>query len=231
MTIKLQKAVLLIGSPKGKNSASMALGKRLLAALSSRGITSETHIIRPALDSEEKTVAMGEAVEKADIVIFSFPLYVDQLPAPVIWALERIAERRKEITSTSRPWLIALVQSGLGETHHNQPAIEIMRRFADLTGFRWAGGLAMGMGGAMIGGKPGQRDRKLRNVFCGLDLAAAELAEGWPIPDEAVSLLGRKLMPRWLYVIGGNFGWRQQARRHAKTKREKLNLYARPYAR
>ena len=228
--MKSQKAVLLIGSPKGKNSASMALGKSLLTALSSRGVTSETHIIRPALDSEEKTVAMGEAAERADIVIFSFPLYVDHLPAPVIWALERIAERRKESPSTSQPWLVSLTQSGLGETHQNRPAVETMHRFADLTGFRWAGGLAMGMGGAMIGGKPGQRDGMLRNVFRGIDFAADALAEGRPIPDEAVTLLGRKLMPRWLYVIGGNFGWRQLKRKHAKTKGAKIDLYARPYA-
>jgi multimeric flavodoxin WrbA len=64
----------------------------------------------------------------------------------------------------------------------------------------------------------------------GLDLAAAELSQDRPIPGEAVSLFARKLIPHWLYFLMANFGWRQQARKHAKTKREKIDLYARPYA-
>lgn len=230
MTMKPKKAVLLIGSPKGKNSASMALGGSLLAALASHGIASETQIIRRAIEAEEKAAAMLAAVDRADVLILAFPLYVDHLPAPVIWALERISERRKENSSTSQPWLVALIQSGLGETHHNQPAVEIMHRFADLAGFRWAGGLAMGMGGAVVGRKHGDRNGMLRHAFRGIDLAAAELAEDRPIPDEAVTLLGRKIMPRWLYVIMGNFGWKWQARKHAKTKGAEIDLYARPYA-
>lgn len=225
-----KKAVLLIGSPKGKNSASMALGESLLAALASRGIISDIHFIRRAIEAEEKAAAMLDAVDTADILIFSLPLYVDHLPAPVIWALERIAERRKESSPSSQPWLVALVQSGFPETFQNQPAVEIMHRFADLAGFRWAGGLAMGMGGAVIGRKPGERDGMLRNAFRGIDLAAAELAEDRPIPDEAAVLLGRRLMPRWLYIIMANFGWKQQARKNARTTGVKIDLYARPHA-
>ncbi len=88
----------------------------------------------------------------------------------------------------------------------------------------------MGMGGSVVGGKPGERDGMLRHVFRGIDLAAAELAEGRPIPDEAIPLFGRKLMPRWLYLIMVNFGWKWQARNNAKTKGLKIDLYARPYA-
>jgi len=230
MIMKPQKAVLLIGSPRGKKSASKALGDRLLASLSGRGVACETHSIIRALEAEERAAAMLDAVEKADILILAFPLYVDHLPAPVIWALERIEERRKDGHSSPRPWLLAIVQSGFPETYQNQPAVEIMRRFADLAGFRWAGGLAMGMGGSVVGGKPGERDGMLRQVFRGIDLAAAELAGDHAIPDEAAVLFGRKLMPRWLYLIMVNFGWKRQARNNAKRKGLKIDLYARPYA-
>jgi NAD(P)H-dependent FMN reductase len=230
MIMKPQKAVFLIGSPRGKKSASRALAERLMAGLSGRGVASEIHSLTRAVESEEKAAAMLEAVEKTDILVFSFPLYVDQLPAPVVWTLERIAERRKQGRSDRHAWLAAIVQSGFPETHQNLPAVEIMRRFAESSGFRWAGGLAMGMGGAAGGQDNEKREGMLRNVFRGLDLAAVGLSQDRPIPGEAVSLFARKLMPHWLYFLMANFGWRQQARKHAKTKREKIDLYARPYA-
>jgi multimeric flavodoxin WrbA len=230
MIMKPQNAVFLIGSPRGKKSASMALAGRLMAGLTGRGVVSESHSLTRAVESAESAAAMLEAAEKADILVFSFPLYVDQLPAPVIWALDRIAERRRQTGSCSQPWLAAIVQSGFPETHQNLPSVEIMRRFAELSGFRWAGGLTMGMGGAAGGQDKGNREGMLRNVFRGLDLAAAELSQDRAIPEEAVSLFGRKLMPRWLYFLMANFGWRQQARKHAKMKKTKIDLYARPYA-
>jgi NAD(P)H-dependent FMN reductase len=231
MIMKPQKAVLLIGSPKGKKSASRALGDRLMAGLSGRGVASETHSLTRAVEAEDSAAAMLEAVEKADILVFAFPLYVDQLPAPVVWALDQIAERCKQSHSYPLPWLAAIVQSGFPETHQNLPALEIMRRYAELSGFRWAGGLAMGMGGAVSGQGSGNREGMLRHVFRGLDLAAAELSEDRPIPEEAVSLFGRRFIPRWLYFLMANFGWRQQARGHRKKAGRKIDLYARPYAR
>ena len=136
------KAVLLVGSPRGHQSASRRLGLRLLQGLSSRGMTVETHSIYGDLDAPEKEEALIAAALSADLLIFSFPLYVDHLPAPVIRTLDRIASERRENLPTFRPRLTALVQCGFPETHQNRTALDIMRRFADLNGFTWAGGLA-----------------------------------------------------------------------------------------
>lgn len=230
MIMKPRKAVLLIGSPKGKRSSSRTLGERLMAGLCSRGVAFEIHSLTRAVESEKSAAAMLDAVDKADILVLSFPLYVDQLPAPVVWALERIARQRGQRHSDSPPWLAAIVQCGFPETHQNQIAMAIMRRFAETSGFRWAGGLAMGMGGAVGGQESGKREGMLRNVLRGLDLAAAALSEGRPIPEEALSLFARKLMPRWLYFLMTNYGWRKQARERGKGKRAKIDLCARPYA-
>ena len=48
-----------------------------------------------ALRSPEGRDRMLAAVDAADLVIVSFPLYIDQLPAPLLEALELIAEHRK----------------------------------------------------------------------------------------------------------------------------------------
>ena len=223
--MKPEKAVLLVGSPRGEKRASRALGKRLLAGIAERGAVVEIHSIYGAWASEAKMAALLDAVDAAKLVVFAFPLYVDHLPALVVRLCERIAARRGGQRPAARPRLAALVQCGFPETIQNQPAIDIMRRFAELAGFEWAGGLAMGMGGAVEGRLAGKPSGMLRNVVRGLDLAAAALAEGNPIPPEAVEAFGRSLMPTRLYFAVANLNWKRTAR---KTGRG-IDLYARPY--
>jgi hypothetical protein len=193
----------------------------------------ETHSIYAAFDSPEKEASLISAALTADLLIFSFPLYVDHLPAPVIRTLDRIAagRRLRPIPGGPRPRLAALVQCGFPETHQNEPAIDIMRRFADFNGFEWAGGLALGMGGA-AGGRPMPEKPSglLRNVLRAIDQAAAALAEGGKIPEETIALLGKPMMPKKLYFLAANWGWRQQARRNGRKAGRRIDLRGRPYA-
>ena len=225
------KAVLLVGSPRGLQSVSRSLGQRLLDGLASRGLAVETHSIYGALDSPDKEKALMAAALSADLLIFAFPLYVDHLPAPVIQTLDRLAAGRKELRTAPRARLTALVQCGFPETHQNKPAIDIMRRFAELNGFEWAGGLALGMGGA-AGGRPmpERPSGLLRGVLLALDQAAAALAAGGKIPEETIALLAKPMMPKKLYFMAANFGWRQEARKHRKRTGKPIDLKAKPYA-
>jgi len=193
-------------------------------------MTVETHSIYGDLDAPEKEEALIAAALSADLLIFSFPLYVDHLPAPVIRTLDRIASERRENLPTFRPRLTALVQCGFPETHQNRTALDIMRRFADLNGFTWAGGLALGMGGAAGRPMPEKPKGMLRNVLSALDQAAAALAGGGTIPEETSMLMGKPMMPKWLYFLGANWGWKQQARKNGKKAGRALDLRARPYA-
>jgi hypothetical protein len=223
------QGVLLLGSPRGHQSASRGLGSRLLEGLSSRGMTVETHSIYGALDSPEKDEALMAAALSAELLIFSFPLYVDHLPALVIRTLDRIAAGRRDKPGALRPRLAALVQCGFPETHQNRPAVDIVHRFADLNGFEWAGGLALGMGGAAARPLPEKPAGLLRNVVLALDQAAAALAGGGSIPLETAALMGKPMMPKWLYFGAANWGWRQQARKNGKKAGRALDLRARPY--
>ena len=156
---------------------------------------------------------------------------MDHLPAPVIRTLDRIASgRRDNPADESRPRLAALVQCGFPETHQNRPALDIMRRFADLHGFEWAGGLALGMGGAAGRPKPEKPRGMLRHVVSALDQASAALAVGGIIPEETSALMGRPMMPKGLYFAAANWGWKREARRNAKKTGRALDLRARPYA-
>jgi len=224
-TTDKRKALLLVGSPRGKSSASQSIGSTLFRKLEAGGMEIEEMTVSAALQSTENQHRMHKAVDAADLVVVAFPLYVDQLPAPLIQTLELIAERRQGtlVASPSAGPLVqklaAIVQCGFPETHQNQTAVDIMRRFAKEAGFAWAGALAMGMGGA-LGGRPLEKaGGMVRNVVKALDMAAASLAVGGDIPEEASRLMARPLMPRWLYFLAANWGFRREIKKHGARKR------------
>jgi NAD(P)H-dependent FMN reductase len=227
-----RKALLVVGSPRGKASVSRSLGLQLLKRLEAAGLTAEEATSLDALRSTEEQHRLHRAVDTADLVVFSFPLYVDQLPASLVQVLELVAERRKGRLGVT-PWagplgqkIIAIVQCGFPETAQTGPAVEIVRQFAREAGFEWAGALAMGMGGA-IGGDRLEKSRGMtRNIHKALDLAAASLGAGGDVPEEATRLMGRPLMPRWLYSAAANWGFRQELRKRGTRKQ----AFARPYA-
>jgi len=220
-----QKALLIVGSPKGLKSTSHVLGSTLLEKLKSGGMVAEEIIVGAALHSEESLEKMQGALEEADLVVFSFPLFVDQVPAPLIKTLELIAHRRAARRPEQQQRIMAIVQCGFPENIHNQPACGTMRQFAREAGFVWAGILAMGMGG-FIGGRPLEKaGGVVRNVVKALDLAAAALLRGEAIPDEAAEIMGKPLMPRWLYMVAANWGFRRQLKKRGTRKQAD----ARPY--
>jgi len=226
-----RKALLLVGSPRGKASSSYALGGFLLRKLEAGGMAVAEMTVSEALQSTENQHRMHKAVDASDLVIVTFPLYVDQLPAPLIQTLELIAERRKGRFAAS-PWagplvqkLAVIVQCGFPEARQNQPAIDIMRQFAKEAGFEWVGALAMGMGGAVKGKSLEKAGGMVRNVVRALDRAAASLSAGGGVPDEATALMARPLMPRWLYLPAANWSFKRELKKHGAGKQ----AYDRPY--
>ena len=219
------RALLVVGSPRGKASTSLALGSRLLRRLEAHGFVVEETAVAAVLGSSERRHALYRAADAADIVIVAFPLYVDQLPAPLIQTLELLADRRQGAMGAT-PWpgplvqrLVAVVQCGFPETHQNRPAVDIMRRYAKEAGFRWAGALALGMGGAVGRRLPDKPRGMLRNVVKALDLAAASLAAGGDVPEDAAALMAEPLMPRWFYILAANWGFRSRMRKSGARKR------------
>ena len=218
------RALVLMGSPKAGRGNSESLGAYLLARLSERGVQTQMLSVIRALRSPEATQALLEAADGADLLILATLLYVDSLPSGVIRALELIAERRRAAAQAHRARFCAIINCGFPEASQNDTALAICRRFAAEAGFEWAGGLSMGMGEA-IGGRPLEKaGRMLRKVRKALDVSAAALAEGQPLPEEAARLMAKPLLPPWLYMLIGNMSWKRQAK-----KRGAGRLDARPH--
>jgi hypothetical protein len=226
-----RSALLLVGSPKPGSSASLSLGQYLLDRLADAGLSTEAMTARKAVKSPAAARELCAAVDAADLLILSSPLYVDSLPAPVVEAFETIAEHRRHAVDTgssagdASPAFAALVQSGFPEARHNDVALAISRNFARAAGLDWLGGLAVGAGG-MIDGRPlAETGGVMRHRRRALDLAAEALAAGRPIPDEAVTLMARLPIPAAAYRFMGELGWRKLAKGNGVRR----DLVARPF--
>ncbi len=218
------RALLLVGSPHHTGGASAALGNKMLAGLVARGWTVDTRPLFPSGRSPERQTETLASALAADLLVLSCPLYVDQLPAPVILFLEEYAARRAGGKTSQR--LALIVQCGFPEPEQNRPAVDIVRLFCARQGLEFAGALAMGMGGVASARKLKSAGGMLRRQIEALDLAAAALAAGEAIPGQAVAGMAHRLMPKWLYLLGGNWGWKHRARRFGTRKK----LCDRPYS-
>lgn len=210
-----KKALLLIGSPRGLKSSSAALGTYMLKQLNAGGYGGETLHMQPIVRSEDGLRNLASAIVDPDIIIFASPLYIDSIPAPVIEGMEFL----KKIRSVTRPVkdqrLIALVNGGFPEPSQSATALKIYRQFAKEAGFIWAGGLAYASGEAGIRGKPLDSLGFMgRNIRKSIDSAAAALAEGKPVPDSAVTLSAKPIIPVWMVMLIGNRFWKQQVKDH-----------------
>jgi len=196
----------------------------LFEHLALRGVQTETLQVYPAFSSPERTARSLEKSDAADLVVLAFPLYVDSLPAPLIAALEKIAEHRAGRSSEQR--FAAIANCGFPEASHNAPALAICSEFARQSGFTWAGGLALGGGQGIVHGMPlDALDGRALPIKKSLKMAAASLANGESIPGAAGDLLARPAVPSWLYLLFGAYGWRQQAKRYGVQRQIKNRPY------
>ena len=218
-------ATLLIGSPRGPQSTSHALGTYLLDRLKEKGMSVNKVFIQRSLISKGGIDTLLQALNEADIIILASPLYADSHHSGVIAAMELIRARLSDKPRINRQKMVAISNSGFPESSHNDLSLSISRLFAVECGFEWAGGFALG-GGESIGGQPLEKaGRRVRNVRKSLELAADALANGEHLPESAVALMAMPLVPRWLYLLIGNIGWRWKAKKQGC--REELNN--RPY--
>ena len=134
--------------------------------------------------------------------------------------------------------IAAIVNNGFPEAYHNAPAVAICRRFAMDSGMTWLGGLAMGAGEALFRGQPFEKTNRkappVDHVKQALDLAADALANGHPIPAEAIDLMKKTPIPivpfrlwRWMFTRMANQRWRRLAAEHEV---EPEGILAQPYA-
>ena len=212
-------ALLLVGSPFGFRSTSSSLGSYLMDRLTEKGFTTNKVHIHKSVKSQEGIDELLHLVGISDLVVLTFPLYVDSLPAPVINTMEIITKHREEAADTRRQKIIAISNSGFPEANQNLVALEVCRCFAQKSGFEWAGGLALGMGPAIRRKPLNELGGMVRNVKKALDVTALALSEGRIIPEEATKHMTKSILPRRLYMWMGNRLWKYEAKKNGVIDR------------
>lgn len=216
--IAKKNVLLLVGSAKGQRSTSASLGAYLLAKLQGYGFEATRIRTHKAIKTDAQRKRLIHAVQEADVIVLSFPLYVDCLPYTVTRTLEILADHFNAQTNRREQRFLAIANCGYPESRQNQTAIDICRQFARQTGLVWAGGLALGGGGA-IAGQPLEKVKGVaRHVIKSLDLTAEALSKNLPVPEKAVELMARQLIPTWLYRTISHIQFLTRARRYGTSK-------------
>jgi hypothetical protein len=227
------RALLIVGSPKtGSPSTSRILGEYLLERLGGRAWETQSLTLRASLSHRGEDVLLT-SVDRAGLIVLAFPLYVDALPHLVTKALAVIAAHRRSVAKPLPQALVAIVNSGFPEARQNAVALAICREFAAQSGITWAGSLAL-PGGGIIGGQPLISSKRsgppVKHVIQSLDLTATALAEGLPVPAQAVTLMAKNPVPflpfgvwRRIYIRFGGKGFEQEAARNGISRQRLLD--------
>ena len=193
----IKNALLLVGSPRKKQSSSLSLGSYLCSQLQKHSIESET-VFLYAKSKEEDQEKLFLKIEQTDLVILAFGLYIDSIPSPVIEFLEQLAlyrdrERNKGTRNSTR--FVAIANCGFPEAVHNETALAILEQFSKSAGFLWKGGLGVG-GGNDFGGKSLEEGKNITLSICkALEEAAKALAKGEAIPQGSCRYGSKRALP------------------------------------
>lgn len=221
-------ALLIVGSPRGKRSTSTSVGQYLMNNLEQKGIDIETLWINRQVVNGERMHEMLNAVDRADILVLSAPLYDDCQPAIVTKTMEAIALQQ---TIKGKKRFFPIINCGFPEPEQiTAVAIAIYHKFATTVGFHWAGSLAVG-GGEMLQGSAGKSlddlgkmAGKVKNTLDEISLALA--AEN-SYPDKALRAIPGFFYRRFfakLMVGLNNFSWKSRAKKNGGV------VDARPYS-
>jgi hypothetical protein len=197
----------------------------VLRRLKEHGFETEKTYATVSVTSDRNREILLKLVDSSDLLILAFPLYVDGPPSRLVATLELIADHGRTENLRKSQRLVAIVNSGFPEAEQNDTALAICRCFARMAGMNWDGGLAVG-GGQMIAGRPLSKvGGAVRNVMKALDITADAIARDDPVPQEAVALMAKPMIPVWLYVWMANRGWYQKIKAYGTRPR----VYDQPY--
>lgn len=187
--------LILNGSPR-KQGTSYSFGSTIKQLAESNGHCADIHHIIEYYDRKKSFEDLYGIISKCDVVCLIAPLYVDTLPYPAIWFLEKLHEQFKDILVGKD--FFAVSQNGFPDITLFGPILGSCEIFADAAGMNWLGGLAYGGGAIINGAKMEELGKKGQRITSGFKLALDHVFLGKPIPPKAQEILAVKI-PKILY--------------------------------
>jgi hypothetical protein len=204
------------------------LGHYLRSLLDKKGLETDILWINRQVSEDKNLSQMLDAIDRADIIILTAPLYDDCQPYIVTRTMEAIAARQQ---NSENKRFIPIINCGLPEPEQiTAVSIAIYHKFAVTVGFKWAGSLAIG-GGEMLQGAAGKKLEDLGKmagkVKKALDRVADALVAENSLPDESIraapNFLYNPLMKKLMTKMN-NHGWKSRAKKNGGV------VDARPYS-
>lgn len=224
------KIAAINGSPKGEASNS----REVISLVASFVPPESEWTVVSQIKEERSGRAVSEELLDADALLVAFPLYVDGLPASLIRYLERYADACRAWTADGRRGgrptqrVFAVAVCGFHEGVQNALALEMLSHFCADAGLDWRGGAGLGTGEMIreLRGVPPEAGIR-KPVVAALRAVASALAAGEEgrLPENRYAQHG---IPRPLFKLAGEFGWRMSARKNGLRWRD---LDARPLTR
>ncbi len=225
--MKPNKVLVLVGSPKGKNSVSNNIATYVQDKFEQNGLeTRKTFIARHV--KEEKLEKLVYEIGDFNLLILVTPLYVDSLPSIVIRLMEEIYEHKK-MEKDNKQKLMAIINSGFPEPHHNDLAVDMCKNFAFKSHIEWIGGVKIGMGPALDSGPLKQSGRISQNLRNNLDIIVDYLSKNRQVPEEIFNKASKPLMPLFLSKFMLRWFGGKMWVNMAEDEHVKKNMRYRPY--
>ena len=201
------KIVMLSGSPKRKDSASIYLLEQLKKRMPDDEITllRTDDLIHKIGDTDEmkNTDKIGD-IDKTDALILSFPLYVDGIPSNVLAFMQETEQEWKN--HNHKTMLYIVVNNGFYDAKQNKIAAGMTEVWGEACGLQIGNVLAVGGGGMMKSAPPGV------GPMANLGKALNQFIDDIHEKKQGEVTLVEPNFPRFLYKEAGNMGWRHQAK-------------------
>lgn len=200
---------LINGSPKVKNSASGALLEDVKGYLLEKAEVIELEFHTAMLPDNAK-----ELLEKADVWVFAFPLYVDGIPGHLLSCLMQIEELKVPI---SQVHVYGIANCGFYEGVQNDLALEVLENWCIKIGCTWGGGVGIGGGGSLAQlPKLAYGQGPKASVDFALHDLTESMLQGKAQENQFISVG----MPRFLYKLAAQMGWRQEIKAYGGKRRD-----------
>lgn len=210
------KVVMINGSPKAQSGNSGHLLMHLQRLLPQSWDFNEYKIIKPKEYAAAKAEIMG-----CDVLILSFPLYVDSLPSHLLRFLTELETTFNAVTPVRAVKVYAMINCGFFEGCQNNVAAAILQNWAVRAGLPWGRTLMTG-GGEMLGETraiPMGRGPN-KNISRALTTLAASIED----LQSGDNICINPSFPRPLFIIMAHRMWRLMLRKNGLARKA---LYAR----
>ena len=203
---------ILNGSPKGNNKSN----SDFLIDNFSKVLSDHITINRYYMNNILKNPSLFKEIIKNDSLLIASPLYADSLPSSVLSFLHSFDDFLKTNDNINLN-VYGMINCGFLEGTQNKTALKILKNFCNRTNLNWCLGIGVGGGEALSGfGSIDSLKGMNGQVYKSFLSLASSIENKTPMLDSDSFV--NPSIPKLLYIIAGNDGWKERAKNQYKIK-------------